>query len=260
MFKLVIFDMDGVITNTAVVHARAWKSVFDEMLAKRSQRKGETFKEFRIDSDYHEHVDGKPRLVGIGNFLRSRDIELPHGEDTDQSVESVVGIGNKKDRIFLDLIDELGVEVFKDCENLINHLSSVSIDLAVASSSKNCRYLLERASLTKYFKKIYDGNTIKERHLRGKPHPDMFSELIKEFSCSPSDVIIIEDAISGVQASKAANVGLTLGLDRIGQNLKEAGADKVVSSLSDVTAQKLASWHEASVHGQLVKSQTSEKL
>ncbi len=244
---LVIFDMDGVITDTATVHADAWKSVFDAFLKQRAQQEKSEFVEFDRVGDYLTYVDGNPRYVGVKNFLQSRGIILPQGHVDDKSFDTICGVGNSKDKYFFDLIESGGVTVFEDTLALIENLvTRKDIKMAVASSSKNCKFLLDKAGLSHYFIEIYDGIVSAERGFKGKPHPDMFKTLMADLSAAPESVVILEDAISGVQAAKASGAGLTVGLDRVGQGLDKHGANIVVSDLKGVTGDTLTQWYNCS--------------
>ncbi|MCP5508537.1 MAG: trehalose-phosphatase [Chlamydiales bacterium] len=236
-FHAVIFDMDGVITKTANVHAKAWKRLFDEYLKERAEKSGEPFVPFAADSDYGKYVDGKPRYEGIESFLRSRGIELPWGErDDSDDRETICGLANKKNRMFQETIRAEGVEAYPSTVDLIHQLKKRGIKVAVISSSKNCVEVLKSAGVLDLFEAKVDGIDSEARKIQGKPKPDIFLEAAKELGESPDRSIVIEDAISGVQAGSEGNFGLVIGVDRIGHAplLLENGADVVVKDLDEV--------------------------
>lgn len=230
----VIFDLDGVITRTAKVHAAAWKRLFDEFLAKHAHGKREPFDD---EKDYRRYVDGKPRYDGIKSFLNTRNIELPHGSPQDgPDEETVCGLGNKKNQFFHRLLEERGVEVFEPTIALIRALRSAGLKTAVVSSSKNCGAVLESAGISDLFDAKVDGLDLESLGLTGKPSPDIFLEAARRLNVDPRRAVVVEDAISGVEAGRRGGFDLVIGVDRGGQEaeLHSAGADVVVSTLSSV--------------------------
>lgn len=235
-FEAVIFDMDGVITKTAVTHAAAWKKMFDEYLKKRAEETGEPFQEF-TQADYLAYVDGKPRYKGVASFLESRNISIPYGDPSDEAgKETVCGLGNRKNEAFNEVIARDGVEVFESTLKLLKELKAAGIRLGVASSSKNCVPVLEAVNLLDIFGARVDGVVSAELGLHGKPEPDIFTTACKMLGSTPEKAIVVEDAVSGVQAGAKGNFGLTLGIAREdnAQELAENGADVVVSDLEEV--------------------------
>lgn len=235
-FDAVIFDMDGVITKTAITHAAAWKKMFDEFLHKRAKESGEKFMEF-TQADYLSYVDGKPRYKGVASFLESRNIVLDFGDTSDgPGVESVCGLGNRKNEAFNEVIARDGVEVYESTAQMLEDLTRAGIKLGVASSSKNCAPVLEAVDLLKIFGARVDGVVSAELGLSGKPEPDIFTTACDMLGVSYAKSIVVEDAVSGVQAGAKGNFGLTLGIAREdnAKELTENGADHVVSDLEEV--------------------------
>lgn len=235
--KAVSLDLDGVITRTATVHARAWKTMFDEYLSKRPRTEGEDQRAFQIDSDYPRFVDGKPRYDGVRSFLQSRGISLPEGSPDDEpGKESVCGLGNRKNEIFLELIDEQGAAVYEDAVEQLDRWREQGLPLAVATSSRNGEMILRAAGLIDKFNARLDGKDIQKLGLQGKPAPDMFLEATRRLGVEPADTMLVEDAVSGVQAGRAGGFGLVVGVarDRPGDVLADAGADVVVRDLRDL--------------------------
>ncbi len=236
-FDAVIFDMDGVITKTALTHAAAWKKMFDEYLLKRETEHGEKFVEFTHAGDYLPYVDGKPRYKGVASFLESRGIDIPFGDPSDlPENETVCGLGNSKNNAFNDVLDKEGVEVYPSTVELINDLKKAGIKLGVASSSKNCKPVLERVDLLNVFEARVDGVVSAELGLHGKPEPDIFTTACDIVSAVYTKSIVVEDAVSGVQAGVKGNFGLTIGIAREDnvKELTEAGADIVVEDLEEI--------------------------
>ena len=234
-FGAVILDMDGVITKTAVIHAKAWKQMFDEFL---KEKQGGNFKPLDIENDYNKYIDGIPRLDGIHGFLKSRNIEIPLGNpDDDPEKNTVHGLGKRKNKIFRDVIEKEGVEVYDDAKAMIDKWKKENVKLAVISSSKNCKYIMEKTGLLDRFEVRVDGNTLKEDNLKGKPEPDMFIKAAEYLNVKVEDTMIIEDAIQGVQAGKKGKFACVVGVSRNGKGdaLKEAGADIVVKKLTELS-------------------------
>ena len=236
-FEAVIFDMDGVITKTALTHAAAWKKMFDKYLRKREAEHGEKFVEFTHAGDYLPFVDGKPRYKGVAAFLESRGIDIPFGDPSDApGKETCCGLGNSKNDAFNDVLDEEGVEVYPSTVALINELKAAGIKLGVASSSKNCKPVLERVNLLDIFEARVDGVVSAELGLHGKPEPDIFTTACDIVKKDYAKSIVVEDAVSGVQAGIKGKFGLTIGIARENNSneLKEAGADIVVEDLEEI--------------------------
>ena len=237
-FGAVLFDLDGVLTATARVHARAWKTLFDEFLARDADRKGLPFQPFEIEPDYRLYVDGKPRYDGIQGFLESRAISLPYGDPSDSpEMETVCGLGNRKNQLFNAQLREQGVDVFDASVRFARDAIEAGIKVAVVSSSKNCAAVLERAGILDLFPVRIDGVESERRHLAGKPAPDTFLEAARDLGVPPSRAVVVEDALSGVQAGRAGGFGLVIGVDRNGegQALLDNGADIIVESLSEIS-------------------------
>ncbi len=235
-FSAFIFDLDGVITRTANVHAESWKELFDGFL-QRSSQDGREFEPFDIQSDYLTYVDGKPRYSGVQSFLESRGIQLPFGNvDDPPGDETVCGLGNQKNDLFQKLLKERGVEVFETSLDLIFQLRSRGFKTGVVSSSKNCSAVLDAANIAQLFDVQVDGIDIEHLDLKGKPEPDSFLEATRLLNLEPERCVMAEDAISGVQAGRKGGFGLVVGVNRgdSQSELKEAGADIVVQDLSEM--------------------------
>jgi len=225
-----VFDLDGVITFTASTHAASWKRMFDEYLRHRAETRGEAFVAFDADHDYLTYVDGKPRIDGVKSFLASRGIELPEGSpDEPPNEKTAWGLGNRKNEAFREVLEAEGVEVDEAAVSFVRILKSRGIRVAVASSSKNCGPVLERAGLSDLFEARVDGVVSAAEGLSGKPAPDIFLEAAKRIGVTPERAFVVEDAISGVQAGAAGGFGLVIGVDRVGvaQVLREHGADLI---------------------------------
>ncbi len=239
-FDAVVFDLDGVITQTATTHSAAWKKMFDEYLKKREKEHNESFKEF-TQKDYLEYVDGKPRYKGVESFLKSRGIDLPWGDAKDEpGKETICGLGNKKNEAFREVLKKKGAEVYPSTVELLKELKNAGVKLGVASSSKNCKAVLEAVDLEKYFETRVDGVVSAKLGLNGKPEPDIFTTACENMGVSPENSIVVEDAVSGVQAGSKGNFGLTLGVAREGnaEELSKNGADVVVEDLEEVNGLK----------------------
>ncbi len=234
--KAAVFDLDGVVTRTASVHAAAWKRLFDDYLHRRSERTGEPFQEF-TDADYRMHVDGLPRDKGVAAFLAARGITLPMGEPSDpEDRETLHGLGNRKNTFFQAVLASDGVEVFDSTVALIRELRERGRGTALVSSSRNARAVLHRAGLTELFDVIIDGNDAARLELKGKPDPDIFLAAAERLGVPPARSLMVEDALSGVAAGRAGGFALVVGVDRAGQReaLLSAGADLVVSDLNEL--------------------------
>jgi beta-phosphoglucomutase family hydrolase len=235
--KACLFDLDGVLTQTAKVHDAAWKQTFDDFLRKRSQATGEPFVEFDSVSDYDEYVDGKPRYDGVRSFLESRGIELPDGgPDDPPSNDTVHGIGNRKNDLVLELIKENGVEPYEGSVKYVKAARDAGLRRAVVSSSANTKDVLVAAGIEDLFEARIDGLVADERHLKGKPAPDTFLAGAEALGVQPADAVVFEDALAGVQAGRDGHFGFVVGVDRVGQAdaLREHGASIVVKDLGEL--------------------------
>jgi beta-phosphoglucomutase family hydrolase len=236
-YDAVLLDLDGVITDTANLHAACWKQMFDEYLQQRATQKGEIFRPFDIATDYRLRVDGKPRFDGVRDFLTSRGIRLPEGSSDDSpQAETVSGLGNRKNELVNQVIEDTGIEPYEGSVKLIHQLRHRGFKVAVVTSSQNCETVLRAANLDDCFEVKVDGNTIHAQHLAGKPAPDTFLMAAKLLSVIPARSIVIEDAISGVEAGLAGNFGLVIGVARKGNadELRNHGAHLVVSDLEEL--------------------------
>ncbi len=246
-FEAVIFDLDGVITKTALVHSAAWKMMFDEYLMAREKKHNEPFREFSHENDYLPYVDGKPRYKGVESFLQSRQIEIPFGDPSDSpGLETICGLGNRKNQAFNEVLDKDGVEVYQSTVDLINKLKQKGIRVGVASSSKNCQAVLEKTGLIDLIETRVDGVVSAEIGLKGKPEPDIFTTASDNIGIPYDKAVVVEDAVSGVQAGKAGNFGLVLGIARENNSkeLKINGADIVVEDISEIGFEGINQWFE----------------
>jgi len=236
-FTAVIFDLDGVITQTALTHSIAWKEMFDTFLRSREKNHGEPFREFTHQDDYLPHVDGKPRYKGVASFLEARGIDIPFGDPSDPpEAETACGLGNRKNLVFNQILDRDGVKMYDSTVDLIHELRKEGIRIGVASSSKNCKPVLEAAKLLQYFETRVDGVVSAELGLQGKPEPDIFTTACDNLGVDYDQAVIVEDAVSGVQAGRKGNFGLTLGIARE-DNVRELlinGADIVVEDMAEL--------------------------
>jgi beta-phosphoglucomutase family hydrolase len=232
-----LFDLDGVLTKTAVVHNAAWKEMFDSYLRDRSRRTGEPFVPFDPAGDYDEYVDGKPREDGTRSFLASRGIELPEGDVNDPpEAETVHGLGNRKNEIVQRRIREDGVEAYEGSVRYVRAARDAGLRRAVVSSSANCRDVLIAAGIEDLFEVRIDGLVARREHLRGKPAPDTFLAGAQALGLGPGEAVVFEDALAGVEAGRAGRFRFVIGVDRVGQAdaLKEHGADVVVTDLAQL--------------------------
>ncbi|HEY2600314.1 MAG TPA: beta-phosphoglucomutase family hydrolase [Thermoleophilaceae bacterium] len=235
--KTCLFDLDGVLTKTAAVHAAAWKAMFDSYLLDRASSSGEQFVPFDAKADYDEYVDGKPRYEGVQSFLQSRGIDLPRGDPGDSpDAETIDGLGNRKNELVLRLIHERGVEAYEGSVRYVRAAQAAGLRRAVVSSSTNCREVLQAAGIEDLFEARIDGEVAERRHLRGKPAPDTFLAGAEALGTDPRQAAVFEDALAGVAAGKAGSFGFVVGVDRVGQAdaLREHGADIVVEDLSEL--------------------------
>jgi beta-phosphoglucomutase family hydrolase len=232
-----LFDLDGVLTQTAKVHDAAWKEMFDAYLRERAQRTGEPFVPFDPVNDYDEYVDGKPRADGVRSFLASRGITLPEGQDDDPpSAETVHGLGNRKNEILLRRIKQDGVEAYPGSVTFVRAVKEAGMPRAVVSSSANCHDVLVAAGIDDLFDARIDGVVAEREHLRGKPAPDTYLAGARALGLKPTAAAVFEDALAGVAAGRAGGFGFVVGVDRVGQAdaLRQHGADVVVKDLSEL--------------------------
>jgi beta-phosphoglucomutase family hydrolase len=232
-----LFDLDGVLTQTAKIHARAWKEMFDDFLRDWAERHSEEFHEFDRPTDYDEYVDGKPRLDGVKSFLESRGIHLPMGSPSDPpDHETIHALGTRKNDLVLELIRQQGVEPYEGSVRLAETARDKGLRRAVVSSSTNCRDVLKAAHIDHLFEEVVDGVVAEREHLAGKPAPDTFLHGGKMLGAQPAQAVVFEDAQAGVEAGRAGNFGWVVGVDRTGQAeaLKQRGADVVVKDLAEL--------------------------
>jgi alpha,alpha-trehalase len=235
-YDAVVFDMDGVVTQTASVHEAAWKSLFDDYLRQRAAETGGQFREFTPD-DYLRYVDGKPRYDGVRDFLASRGLTLPWGAETDPpESESVCGLGNRKNALFQKELHDHGVQVFQSTVALIRELHAAGLRTAIISASKNASQVLQAGGVQDLFEAQVDGQVAEEQHLPGKPDPAVFLEAARRLGAQPRRSVVVEDAVAGVKAGHAGGFGLVIGIDRGGnaEGLRQNGADVVVRDLDEV--------------------------
>ncbi|MDP8253360.1 MAG: trehalose-phosphatase [Candidatus Kaelpia aquatica] len=244
-FDAVIFDLDGVITDTAVLHVESWKDTFDDYLKELEAREGKEFREFTHKGDYLPYVDGKPRYEGVRSFLSSRGIEIPFGDLSDEAgKETICGLGNKKNEYFLKHLKAEGADLFKSTLEFIKKLHERGIKTAVASSSKNCKTILESVGIEDMFQSRVDGVVSVELGLKGKPEADIFLKAASNIGVEPSRSVVVEDATSGVEAGRNGGFGLVIGIAREShfKDLLDSGADVVVSDLADMSVDWVDSW------------------
>jgi len=236
----VVFDMDGVVTDTAAVHAEAWKELFDAYLEARSRRTGEPFRPFDSDADYRPYVDGKPRYDGVRSFLVSRGIELPEGDPSDPpDRETICGLGNRKNRAFLERLHRGGARAYDSTVELVGQLNAHGIKVGVISASENMNEVLASAGLESLFDVRVDGADAARLKLPGKPDPAVFLEAARRMAAEPLRAAVVEDALAGVEAGRRGDFALVVGVDRTGHPdaLAEAGADIVVGDLRELLRQ-----------------------
>jgi beta-phosphoglucomutase family hydrolase len=241
-----LFDMDGVLTKTALVHAAAWKQAFDAFLLEETSRTGTTYAPFDPESDYEKYVDGEPRDDGVRNFLAARGITLPEGNENDPpTAATVCGVGNRKNVLVLQVMKTQGVQVYEGAVALITALKNRGVKVGVVSASENTEAALTAAGINDLFDARVDGHTVKDLHLAGKPAPDSFLEGAKMLGVEPSKAVVLEDALAGVQAGHAGHFSLVIGVDHHDQpgsheyadELRAHGADVVVSELSQLVGE-----------------------
>jgi len=230
-YAAALFDLDGVVTPTAEVHMRAWSAMFNEFLTARGVSEPYT------DDDYFAHVDGKPRYEGVAAFLASRDIELPQGDPADPtSADTVCGLGNRKNDAFNDVLAADGVEAYPGSVRLLEALAARGYPMAIVSSSKNAPAVLKAAGVDHFFPFVMHGGLAAERGIAGKPAPDTFVAAAEALGVTPEQSVVLEDALSGVQAGATGGFGLVIGVDRGAgaQALTDAGATLVVKDLEEL--------------------------
>jgi beta-phosphoglucomutase family hydrolase len=236
-YDAVLFDLDGVLTMTMKIHASCWKRMFDAYLQDRSARFGETHQPFDSVSDYQAYVDGKLRYDGVRSFLASRRIVLPEGIPADTpDLDTVCGLGNRKDLLVREMIASEGVEVLEGSLAVVRRVRALGLKTAVVSASKNCATILAAAGIRELFDCIVDGMVADRLGLPGKPAPDTFLTAARELQVAPRRAVVVEDAISGVQAGRAGGFGLVIGIDHHGDRrvLQDNGADIVVEDLAEI--------------------------
>ncbi len=236
-FDVVLFDLDGVLTDTAKVHAACWKKMFDEFLRKQAESRGEECRPFSITEDYYLYVDGRLRSDGVRDFLRSRNINLPEGDpDAPPESETVSGLGNRKNDMVNEVLESEGIDVYPDSIAWVRLLREQGYKTAVVSASSNCKTVLNSANILDLFDTIVDGTVAADLGLAGKPSPDTYLNAAEQLGAEPKRTVVVEDAISGVQAGRSGGFGLVIGVARKGniKELKENGADLVVTDLSEL--------------------------
>jgi len=236
-----LFDLDGVLTQTAKVHAAAWKRTFDEFLRRRAERRQEPFVPFDEVADYERYVDGKPRYDGVASFLAARGIELDAGREDDPGTdgsldETIHGLGNRKNSLVLAMIEHDGVEPYKGSVDYVRAVRAADLATAVVSSSSNARQVLIAAGIADLFDHVVDGVLAEREHLRGKPAPDTFLAGARAAGVEAGEAAVFEDALAGVEAGRAGGFATVIGVDRLGQAdaLRAHGADLVVGDLSEL--------------------------
>jgi beta-phosphoglucomutase family hydrolase len=233
-----LFDLDGVVTKTALVHAAAWKQMFDAFLREHAAETGTEFVPFDPVREYDRYVDGRPRLDGTRTFLQSRGIELPEGDPSDPpTAHTIYGLSNRKNALVLEMIDKMGVEVYDGSVRYIRRVREAGLRTAVVSSSANTVQVLNVAGIADLFDTRIDGVIAKERGLAGKPAPDTFLAAAQDLGVPPARAAVFEDALAGVEAGRAGHFGVVVGVDRTGQakDLAEHGADIVVQDLEELS-------------------------
>ena len=237
--RVCLFDMDGVLTKTATVHATAWKQTFDALLRARSARDSRPFEPFDDVKDYEQYVDGKPRADGVRSFLMARGIDLPEGTPDDPpTAETVQGVGNAKNEAFNKLLETQGVERYEGSVRYVQAVRAAGLRTGVVTSSANCDAVLEAAKMADLFDATFDGNDLREHNLLGKPAPDSYLAAARALGVEAAQAAVFDDAQAGVAAGRAGDFGKVIGVDRLGQreSLFEHGADVVVTDLDQLLA------------------------
>jgi len=234
-----LFDLDGVLTETAKVHAKAWKRMFDAYLRERAEREGERFVEFDAGEDYDDYVDGKPRYDGVRSFLASRGIELPEGSPEDPPAkETVCGLGNRKNKLVLEILRSEGAEAYPGSVRFAEAARDAGLRRAVVSSSANCQEVLRAAGIEELFEQRIDGVLAAREELAGKPAPDTYLAGARALGVEPGAAAVFEDALSGVESGRAGEFGCVVGVNRIGDEhaaaLREHGATIVIDDLAEL--------------------------
>ena len=235
-FDAAIFDLDGVLTDTACVHAAAWKAVFDAFLQRRAEWQGMSFQPFDIAADYLAYVDGRPRYDGVRSFLAARGMQLPEGSEHDpEDADTVRALGERKAHLFRQALQQ-GIDPSSGAQALLRKLRQAGIRIAVGSSSKNCAAILRAAGLEHHIDARVDGLDAEELGLPGKPDPALFLEAARRLGVQPSRAILFEDALAGVEAGRQGGFRRVVGVDRGRQSaaLRQHGADVVIQSLLQV--------------------------
>ena len=236
-FDAVLFDLDGVLTDSAKIHSVCWKRMFDAFLDDYGRRKGQVYAPFDIAADYRRYVDGKLRYDGVRSFLESRAIHLDQGyPDDPPEAETVCGLGNRKDLLVGEVLAKEGVAPYEGSLSLVRFLKDKGYAMAVVSASKNCRAVLDAARLTPFFEVVVEGSLAAEEGLAGKPSPATFLRAAELLGVAPERSVVLEDAVSGVQAGRSGGFGLVVGVAREGnaEELAENGADLVVEDLAEL--------------------------
>ena len=232
-----LFDLDGVLTDTASVHRTAWKAMFDSYLRDRAKKTGEPFVPFDVAADYQTYIDGKKREDGVRSFLAARGVTLPDGDPHDDpSAETVYGLGNRKNDLFQQAIHRDGVKVFEGSRRYVEAVTAAGLAVAVVSSSANTREVLEVTGLDEFVQQRVDGVTMRDEHIAGKPAPDSYLRGADLLGVTPAEAAVFEDALAGVEAGRSGKFGCVVGVDRVGQAdaLRRNGADIVVSDLAEL--------------------------
>jgi beta-phosphoglucomutase family hydrolase len=231
-----LLDLDGVVTDTARLHARCWKRVFDDFLEQRTKERGEKFQPFDLEMDYRRYVDGKPRLDGVRDFLASRGIQLADGSGARTEEDSIAAIADRKDALFGDALEEKGVDAYPGTLRWVGHIRGEGLRVAIVSASHHCAEVLRAARLEELFDVRVDGQLADRLQLPGKPAPDVFLEAARALGVKPGGAVVVEDALAGVAAGRAGGFGLVIGVARHGNTaeLAAAGADVVVADLEEL--------------------------
>lgn len=236
-----LFDLDGVLTQTAKVHAAAWQEMFDDFLRQRAESSGQPFVPFDPVADYDKYVDGKPREDGTRSFLQARGISLPEGSDSDPpGTPTIAGLSSQKNQIVLRRIEAGGVQVYPGSVRYLRAVGEAGLLRAVVTSSANSASVLAAAGLSDQFDVIVDGVVARQEGLAGKPAPDSYLAAARKLGLSPGEGVVYEDALAGVAAGRAGRFGFVVGVDRVGQadGLREAGATIVVRDLAELLDQR----------------------